>query len=61
MGNKKQKICSWRKKDIQNNLQLFIDIVQNPTHVCMKCGRVANSADRLCKAEEIVRRGRQAA
>lgn len=53
MHKNKEKLCDWRKKDIQANLQGLLDIVTEPKYVCLKCGRVANSSERLCKAADV--------
>lgn len=37
------------KKLLKKDFELFVKHVQNPTHLCRSCGRVANCKRRLCK------------
>ena len=37
------------KKTLKSDFNSFIALVNDPTHVCKKCGRVANSKKLLCK------------
>lgn len=37
------------KKTLKQDFGTYISLVDNPTHVCRKCGRVANSKKLLCK------------
>lgn len=37
------------KKSLSRDLSKYIKLVDQPTHVCTKCGRVANSKELLCK------------
>jgi hypothetical protein len=36
------------KKTLKIDISDYIRYVNQPTHVCQKCGRVANSGKRLC-------------
>lgn len=42
MGKKTERLCNWKKADINKNLIKFSKIVANPEFVCEKCGRVAD-------------------
>ncbi len=41
------------KKALKGDLREFVRLVECPTHVCRKCGRVANDKERLCKPVKI--------
>ena len=42
------------KKQLKADLSQYVKLVDQPTHVCTKCGRVANSKKLLCKPLKIV-------
>lgn len=37
------------KKTLKTDFDAFVQLVNNPTHVCHKCGRTANSKKLVCK------------
>ena len=37
------------KKSLKRDFDGYLQLVNNPTHVCRKCGRSANSKKLLCK------------
>jgi len=37
------------KKSLKGDLHAYMKLVRVPTHVCRKCGRVANCKKLLCK------------
>ena len=37
------------KKTLKQDFGTFVSLIENPTHVCRKCGRSANSKKVLCK------------
>ena len=37
------------KKTLKRQLKDYLLLVQDPTHVCKKCGRVSNNKDLLCR------------
>jgi hypothetical protein len=37
------------KKSLKADLKSYISLIREPTHVCKKCGRVANNKRLLCK------------
>lgn len=41
------------KKLLKNDFDLFAQYVHDPTHVCRKCGRVANEKRKLCKPQKL--------
>jgi len=49
MAEKGKKLCKWKKDDISEKFDKFIDIVRNPKFVCKKCGRVADKKKLLHK------------
>lgn len=42
--------CKWKEKDIAKRLDLLTELTEDPTFVCRKCARVANTKKALCKA-----------
>lgn len=42
--------CKWKEKDISKRIDLLVSLTENPTFVCKKCARVANTKKALCKA-----------
>jgi len=55
MGKLKDKrICKLVKDDhLEEDLKEFKKLVADPTHLCLKCGRVANDKKLLCKPERL--------
>ena len=41
------------KKSLRVDLTEYMLCVNNPTHVCTKCGRVANKKKQLCSPKKI--------
>jgi hypothetical protein len=54
MGAKKKlrnrAICKWSKDDFKEHADVLAELVEEPIFYCKACGRVAASADNLCKA-----------
>jgi len=51
---KDKKICKLAKDDsLEEDLKAFKKLVVDPTHLCLKCGRVANEKKLLCKPEKL--------
>jgi len=46
-------ICSLSKKDIEKDFKEICEIVKNPKYICLKCGRIANQKNNLCKPEKM--------
>ncbi|MEJ2593777.1 MAG: hypothetical protein P8100_01280 [bacterium] len=46
-------LCALNKKGFDKNLSKILDAIQDPTHICKKCSRVANTKDRLCKPTDM--------
>jgi hypothetical protein len=55
MGKEKSKrLCKLVKHDaLAEDLEAFKKLIVNPTHLCMKCGRVSNDKTRICKPEKL--------
>lgn len=52
--HKEKKICKLVKDDVlEEDLKEFKQLVVNPTHLCIKCGRVANDKKLLCEPEKL--------
>ena len=47
-----KKLCDL-KKHLKTDLKLYVRHVHQPTHVCKRCGRVANAKSFLCKPVRI--------
>jgi len=41
------------KKLLKTDFEAYQQHVRHATHVCRKCGRVANDKQRLCKAQRL--------
>lgn len=51
---KDKTLCKLVKDDaLEDHLEAYKERVVNPTHVCVKCGRVSNDKEMLCKAEKL--------
>ncbi len=47
---KDKELCKLVKDEVlEELLEDYQALVMNPTHLCTKCGRVANDKKRLCK------------
>ena len=49
MSKKKQRLCSYSKDDIKENLKELSSIVADAKFICKKCARAANDKECLCK------------
>lgn len=49
----KKTLCDLKKR-LKDDLQMYVQLVNQPTHVCKKCGRVANDKKLLCKPLKII-------
>jgi hypothetical protein len=51
---KEKELCKLVKDDaLEKNLPAFKKLVKHPTHICIKCGRVSNDPDYLCKPRKL--------
>lgn len=51
---KKSKLCKLVKKDLlDEDVKAYIKLVDDAKYLCVKCGRVANNEDLLCKAKKL--------
>ena len=41
------------KKNLKKDFASYVALVNAPTHICKKCGRVANSKKLLCKPTKL--------
>lgn len=41
------------KKSLKTDMKAYMQLVNQPTHVCTKCGRAANSKKLLCSPTKI--------
>lgn len=46
-------MCEWKKDDYEEKFDKLRSIVSQPTHVCTRCGRVANDPERLCRPKPL--------
>lgn len=44
-----KKMCKWKPKKIEKDLDAFHACVRDPRYVCTKCGRVAHKKGNVCK------------
>ena len=49
-----KELCKIKSSFRSKNMQSYVKMVDAPTHVCEKCGRVANKKKFLCKPLKIV-------
>jgi len=51
---KDKELCKLVKDDaLAEALEAFKKLVEQPTHICTKCGRVSNDKKRLCEPEKL--------
>lgn len=43
-----KELCKLRKSLLKEDLASFMQLVNDPSHMCTKCGRAANSKKLLC-------------
>ncbi len=49
-----KKLCKLVKEEyLEDHMDDYLEIIKKPKYVCKKCGRVADSEDRLCKPKKI--------
>jgi len=41
------------KKSIKTDIESYMKLVNQPTHICTKCGRAANNKKLLCSPTKI--------
>lgn len=46
-------LCDLSKKGVETNLDKILTLVVNPKYICLKCARVSNDENRLCKPKRI--------
>ena len=39
-----------QKKLLKTDIKAWLQLVSNPTHICRRCGRLANKKKLLCKS-----------
>ncbi len=49
-----KELCKIKKSLLTKDLRAYMRLVDQPTHVCEKCGRVANKKKLLCRPLKIV-------
>lgn len=48
-----KELCKLRKSILKDDVEQWMRLVDNPSHVCTKCGRAANSKKLLCSPTKI--------
>lgn len=48
-----KELCKHKKTTLKENITLYMTLVNQPTHVCGKCGRAANDKKLLCEPVKI--------
>jgi hypothetical protein len=46
-------LCKLKKSLLKDDIESFMQFVNQPTHLCKKCGRAANSKKLLCNPVKI--------
>lgn len=49
MGKKDKHLCTWKKDERVEKLEMYRDMVKKPKFMCENCGRVAAKKKWLCK------------
>ena len=44
-----KELCKIQEELIRKDINAYAELVNDPKHVCKKCGRVANKKKLLCK------------
>ena len=53
---KKIKLCKMVKKDaLEEELKTYLKLVIDGQYICLKCGRVANDENVLCKGKKMAK------
>ena len=50
---KVKQLCDWSKKDLREDFPRLRRIVAEPRYACVKCGRVADKKQWLCKPKAL--------
>ncbi len=48
-----KELCKLKKSLLKEDVVSFMQLVNQPTHICSKCGRAANSKKLLCNPIKI--------
>jgi hypothetical protein len=48
-----KELCKHKKTTLKENITLYMTLVNQPTHLCSKCGRAANDKKLLCEPVKI--------
>lgn len=51
--SKHARMCKLAKDVLKDEPELYIKLVVDPSHICLKCGRVANKKKRLCDPKKL--------
>lgn len=46
-------LCSLSKKGVDENMKKIVSLIVDPKFICMKCARVSNTGERLCKPAKL--------
>jgi hypothetical protein len=49
MAKKHKTLCSWKREEIESDLQELRKIVSDPRFVCRRCGRAVSKKKWVCK------------
>jgi hypothetical protein len=48
-----KELCKLKKSLLKEDIGSFMELINQPTHICTKCGRAANSKKLLCEPTKI--------
>ena len=55
MGKAVKVLCKWSKARLRKDAALLHELVSDPTHVCLDCGRAAGDKKVLCEPQRLDR------
>lgn len=53
MGKAIKVLCKWSKVRLRKDAALLRELVSQPTHVCLDCGRAAGDKKVLCEPQAL--------
>jgi len=48
-----KELCKHKKSTLKDDVKSYMQLVNQPSHICTKCGRAANSKKLVCSPAKI--------